>query len=618
MISKKNEEKIMMKASLIILTLMFIGNIASAQEFEMNVSTEDEKTFRGYLPETGLTGLENYDIGEAPEGDYPNEVVYSPDGTKIFIVNRLSDNITIVDAASATTLANIPVGSGPVTVAVISDYAVVPCRFSADVYIIDLSDNSIAATIPVNGEPVSAVINGDKAYIGCDTDANFNDECAIIDLTTLTLQNTIVNFPVKILSYTWTFNNGRNLYRYSKFAVTDDGSYVVAGNWVNKINFYNTTTGAIDYSINTGLVKNVSKSGDGSTIVGFSDTDIYQIDVFTHSLTTTVNLGSNQMPFQHLGVANQDGSKAFIALNGNKTAFINFATTSVNIISQTYTPSWISTNADRSKVFSGQKRFTVLDFNSETVLGQNYGVSTNKGAISPISEKAAAIAFSIFEGIFFYDFTNLNNIIISDYTVTGQAPEGDAPMRIKITPNGQKALIINELSHNMMVFDIPSRTFESNINFNGAPKDIEITHDGNWAVISTSYLESEVVIYDIQNELIATEITLGSSLDHIEISSDDSTAYIRDFYNKIYVLNLNGALSSLQAQVSCGMGAYASFGFGTHSSIELTPDDNYLFISCPHDDEIQIMDTHTNSIVGYLPVGTSTYGITFTASGNNA
>ena len=319
----------MKRKGLVFFIVLFAVTIVSAQEITKSIPGEDGKRLRDYENNFRFKDIENYNIGEFPEGDYPNEVIFSKDGTKIFVLNRFTGNLTVFNAATEEVIDNIFVGSNPISFAVNNDFAVVPCAFSSDVYIISLSDYSIAAQIELNGEPVSVVINQNKAYIGCDTDDYFNDECAIINLTNFELENTISNFPIKILSYTYTFNNGRNLYFYSKFTVTDDGAYVVAGDWNDGINFYNTESGEIDYFVETDVVKNVSKSGDGSMIIGFSDHNIYQISANTFSLVTTVNLGTDQMPFQHIGIANQDGSKAFIALQGNKSAFVDFSTSEI-------------------------------------------------------------------------------------------------------------------------------------------------------------------------------------------------------------------------------------------------------------------------------------------------
>jgi len=179
------------------------------------VECEDGKMLHDYLNSNSNRDMTSYQIGNNPEGDYPGDIFYSADGSKIFIANSYSNNITVLNAADGAVLDNIEVGGYPLTLALNDDYAVVPCAMSSDVYIIDLSDNSIAAIIAVNDEPVSVVVQGTKAYVGCDigeSSSNLNDECAIIDLTTLSLENTISNFPVKITSHAYTFNHGRTIY----------------------------------------------------------------------------------------------------------------------------------------------------------------------------------------------------------------------------------------------------------------------------------------------------------------------------------------------------------------------------------------------------------------------
>ncbi len=618
----------MKKTSLFIITLLIVLAINAQENLNTDqfpqiktVECENEKMLHHYLNLNSNKEMTSYQIGNNPEGDYPGDIFYSPDGSKIFIANSYSNNITILNAADGALLDNIEVGSYPITLALSDEYAVVPCSMSSDVYIIDLSDNSIAAIIAVNDEPVSVVIQGTKAYIGSDigeSSSNLNDECAIIDLPTLTLESTISNFPVKITSYAYTFNHGRTIYNYSNFAVTNDGEYLIAGNWDDKINFYNTSTGAIDYQLDASNVKRVSKSGDGSKVIAFSPDNIYQVDVETHSLETTVSLGSNSMWFPCIGVANQDGTKAFISLNTNNSAFIDFSTSAINVFPQTQTPFWVTVTPDRSKVISGQLHLVVFDFETETILGSNYNFSSWKGAVNPDATQLVCINFTIYEGPFFYDLSNLNNIIIYDYKPTGEAPEGDAPMRVKITPDGQKALIINELSDNVFIFDIPTSTFTNNFELDGAPMDIEFTSDGNYAIITTAYREAEIVIFDMNTETIVKEITTGVSNRYIEILPDNSKAYVRTGQDGIWVINLDGANSSLETTIACGNATYSSSGFGIFTDNVVTPDGNYLFVCAAYEDEVQIIDTETNEIVAELPTGASPYFIAFNDASDRA
>ncbi|MEN8122802.1 MAG: T9SS type A sorting domain-containing protein, partial [Bacteroidota bacterium] len=612
----------------LIVAFLFAANLANAQErtlaeqqqFQQTATLEckNGEMLHDFVNTNFTKEQEAYQLGGAPEGDYTGDIFYSADGSKIFIANSYSNNITILNA-DGTLSDNISVGSYPLTLALNDDYAVVPCSMSSDVYIIDLSDNSIAATIALNGEPVTVEILGAKAYVGCDTDPELLDECAIIDLSTLTLENTITNFPVKLTSVAWTFNNGRRIYTYNNFAVSDDNTYLIAGNWTDKINFYNTTTAAIDYELNATEPKRVSKSGDGSTVAVFCPNDVCQVDIATHSITETVNLGPLEIPYPYNGISNQEGSKAFVALDNNNSGFVNFTNSTLNTVSATKKPAWIGVNPDRTKVISGQYRFRILDFNTEEILGQYDGLGSEKGAVAPDLSYVAAINFASFEGPFFFNTSNLDNIFIDNYVLTGEDPEGDAPMRVNITPDGQKALIINELSHNISVFDIPTRTFTNHIELGGAPMEIDITSDGNYAVVTTAYIQSEIVVIDINAGTVVKEISAGEWLQAVEILPDDSKAYIRDYQDKVFVVNLDGASSSLETTItSCGMGTYSSFSHGIFGGLVATPDGSHLFVSSTWNDEVIIINTETDAIVNHLATGDSPYFFDFNEAGNRA
>ena len=145
----------MKNVSLFIFAL-FVAFVINAQE-RVNLNTdqfpqmetvdcEDGKMLHDYLNPNTYYDQDNYELGSSPEGDYPGDMLYSADGSKIFIANSYSNNITILNA-DGTVSDNILVGSYPITLALNDNFAVVPCSMSSDVYILDLSDNSIAATI---------------------------------------------------------------------------------------------------------------------------------------------------------------------------------------------------------------------------------------------------------------------------------------------------------------------------------------------------------------------------------------------------------------------------------------------------------------------------------------
>lgn len=558
--------------------------------------------------------------GYAPESDNPAMLKYSADGSKIYIVHTYTGNISVMDPITKEITDVIKVGDSPYEIALTDDYGIVPCTLSGDIYIIDLSDNSIAATIAANGEPTTVRVSNDgsKAFVGCNTTPETNDECVVIDLDNLTKTNTIFNFPVRVVLKSWGFTNNRVNYEYSGFEITNDGEHIVAGDCDSYVNFYNIETGAIDYFLEAPTVKNVCKSGDGKKIIAISESDVYSIDGDSHSITSHVSLNGEKMIYSHSGVANYDGSKVFLALQNNKSCFANFTTNSINVISSTGSPNWVATNYDYSLVISGQYKLSVLDFETENLLGQKSGLKTQKGAISPIENKLAATYFIMYEGLYFYDFTNSSSIDITDMVPSGISPEGDAPTRVIMTDDGSKALVINELSFNMSIYDLINNTLATSVNFNDSPKAIALTSDSRYAVIGT-YYNNKIYIFDIINNVFVKDLTLNSHPVNIEISSDDSKAYALTAYSgSVAVIDLDGENSSLITQVDCDGISFTSYGYGRYSQFVLSPDDNTLLVCASTKKKLRVFDTATNTFIKDIDTDTLPFLLEINDSGDYA
>jgi YVTN family beta-propeller protein len=75
---------------------------------------------------SGTVSAINLDSGEVKliqTGDRPEGSVLSKDGKELYVVNRESNNITVIDTAKNQAIANIPAGKGPVRIALTPDGA---------------------------------------------------------------------------------------------------------------------------------------------------------------------------------------------------------------------------------------------------------------------------------------------------------------------------------------------------------------------------------------------------------------------------------------------------------------------------------------------------------------
>jgi YVTN family beta-propeller protein len=124
-------------------------------------------------------------VGTLPEG-----VAVTPDGSKVYVTNEISNTVSVISTATNTVTATIRVGSGPFGVAVSPDGSKVYVANlgSGTVLVIAAATNTVIATIPVGSSPsgVSVTPDGSKVYV-----ANLGDTVSVIAAATNTVIATI-------------------------------------------------------------------------------------------------------------------------------------------------------------------------------------------------------------------------------------------------------------------------------------------------------------------------------------------------------------------------------------------------------------------------------------------
>lgn len=562
------------------------------------------------------------DPGPAPEGDYMGWITFTNDGERILLTNRVTDNVTVFDWSSMAVLANVDVGDYPGGIAVSDSYAVVACAFSDEVFIINLNDYSIDTifTLPAGQQPwvIRMSPDGNKAYVACD----ISNTCEVFDLLTMSHDLTINNFPISLVSWAAISENGRNAFTFSDFEVTPDGNYLIVGDRIDTVFFFNTATGAIDDML-TGIPNCpvVELAGDGLRAVVLSTTNpaiVHQIDLASHTVTNSVTLTGYYISMAYDVAVNYDGSKAFVAIGGNQSAIVRFATSDFTIITSTYTPFWIGTSPDHSIAISGQYRFSIVDFATETVLGQYFGNTQYRGAVSPVASRALGFDFGRHEGVYFYDYTVPSSPNYRGTTNAGLDPEVDAPRRVAITPDGSKAVVTSVLSDNAVIVDLNTYTVDTIVPIGDRVQNVAITSDGQWAVIC-GFNTNSVKILDLNSNTTVADVPTNTRAGVVSISPDNHYAYIGNISaNTVSVVELAGAASQEIAEVACGVIGVVWAAYGVSSDVEASPSGDYVLIAASFDDQVKVLDTLTNTIVASLTVGDFPIQITFNNTGEYA
>lgn len=616
---------------LVITCFVLITNVFGQNQFSRQQSQNGDLQVEQIMAEQGqtITDFLNPDVlravqkevnpGIDPEGDYVHRMAYSGDGAYLLQTNAITDNVTIFDAETMEVVANVDVGFFPVDVACTANYAVVPCVFADSVFVISLETFEVAAAFATAEQPAVVEVShdGTKAYVGCDID----DVLEVIDLENLTHLSSFNGFPVALRSASWITGSGRFYYTWRDYVVSPDDQYLITSDFDTKVVKFDLASGTIvDEIENLGFITEINFSGDGEKLVVVESANpatIYQINYTQFEVETSVTL--SDFGIWGGGVAvNPDGSKAFLGVNGNQTGLIRFETEDYLLFPVTQTAFWCDNTYDHQFAVSGQYRFSIFDFEQETVRGSYWGVSQYLGAVSPVAYEAAGVDPGRFEGPAFYEFDDPQVVNFKGQVPSGEIPEGDVPYRAAVADDGSKAVVVNNLSGTVSIINLETYEVDAVIDIGEAGYEVKITHDSQWAIVG-GYDLNTIKIIDLETNELATTVGTGQRPMMITIAPDDSYAYVGNLKgNNIAFVKLDGADSFTESVLPCGVIGLNWSAYGVRSGVKVSPTGEYLLVAASFDDNVKVIDTELQEIVATVNVGDFPLQLDFNADGTHA
>ncbi|RLD25307.1 MAG: hypothetical protein DRI54_05150, partial [Bacteroidetes bacterium] len=505
----------------------------------------------------------------------------------------------------------------PFDMNITNDYLIVACHFSDEVYIINLSDYSTAAIIETDEQPVVVRVSPDQttAFVGCD----INDKCEVINLETLTKTLSISNFPIALSTFSFITGNNRSSYEYSDFKVSPNGNELIIGDSDDQILFIDVETGNINNTIAGVKANKLVYSGDSTALFAIYpyESTVYKIDIASSAVVDEFDLGTRYVSRSEI-CANQNGSKVYVPLDANQSAILNFDTEETTTFSSTYSAFWVGVSPDHSTIISGQNKFSILDFESETILDQSIGNTQYIGAVSPVGSNIVGFDPLRNEALFFYDYSNPEDLQYLGEFVSGKAPEGDAPYRVAITPDGTKAVLTNTLSKNVTIINLVDNVVDTIIELPEKSEAIAITADSEWAILGGHDLGTIKFINLTTNEFAAS-LSTGSRPGLIRISPDQQFAYVANISsNNISVIALDGENSTKITNIPCGTIGVSWAAQGVRSDVQVSPNGQYVLVAASFDDNVKVIDTQSNSVVASLTVEDFPIQIAFNSTGEYA
>jgi YVTN family beta-propeller protein len=554
-------------------------------------------------------------LNQDPEGDMPRDVAFTPDGTRVLVCNRDTDNVSVFDFATRALLATVPVGDFPVDVEVSPDgtLAAVPNVLSGDVTFIDLATNTVAGSVPVtqtSGEGQAYAVRWDDASSFCLVaviDGPADSRFSVISRATLAETNSFTTSPHGAVGFFSTPESGIFGNLFSDFAMSGDGSFLLLPDrGGDALNAYALPGGAVLASLPIGdLPAYVDLSDDGAAAVvslaGSTDAVValsVSGGVPTIQSTTPTNLSA----FDPKVRLTPDKSEAIVSVQ-NAVEFIDLSAGQVVATVSTGTVGDIQFTFDDQFAVVTNFNTRVIRLSTRSQVASLSVAATAEAAASPVSHRLVGLNNRFAEDLHFYS-TDGNSSQALGVALSGAEPEIDAPRRVTVTPDGRTALVAALTSRRIAAFDLDSQTVTGTYAAGGRVWEIATDAAGTVAVV-TSTESDRVDVIDLVSEQTVAQLVVGTRPTQVAVSLDGTRAYVTSVAgtDRVHLIDLAGPASTVTRRLIAGQLGTVQYVGGQASGIALSPDGNTLAVCVSFDDELLLIDTVSETEIARVPVG---------------
>lgn len=256
-----------------------------------------------------------------PVGRAPVSLALTPNRAFLYVVNDGANTVSVVDTATNAVVATVPVGSAPFAIAMSPSGALayVANLRGNSVSVIDTATNTVVATVPVGRNPEGVAITPDGAFVYVTNDSDNN--VSVIDTATLTVVTTV---PAGRLP--------------GPVAVSPDGTLVYVGIFVSPgvggISVISTATNTVTATVNVGNQPfgiAFTPSGAFAYVANFVGSSVSVIDTATTTVVATISSGAARTPAAD--AVTPDGAFVYTAnFNSNNVSVIDTATNTITTV----------------------------------------------------------------------------------------------------------------------------------------------------------------------------------------------------------------------------------------------------------------------------------------------
>ena len=550
---------------------------------------------------TVINGATNTVIANISVGEGPYGILYDPSNGYIYVTNTAQNNVSVIDGANNTLIASINVGAYPEGLAYdpSNGYIYVANSWSNNVSVINGANNTVIANIAVGSYPVGLAYDPSNGYVYV-ANAGSNSVSVINGATNTVIASIAVrSFPEKIA---YDPSNG---YIY----VVNSGS--------NNISVINGANNKIIANLSLGLTWGSGGDWGSSGPLGIaydpSNNYLYLANTIGNSLIL-IN-GTTNTVVSNIKVGIFPGGVAFDPINdylyvtdfnysdwpggdvntsSNTVFVINGATNKIIAnISVGLDPIGVAVDTSNGYVYvtnSGSNNVSVINGATNTVI-----------ANIAVGSMPYGVAYDSSNGYVYVANLGSNSVSVinsANNTVIANIAVGSHPVGVAYDPSNGYIYVANSWSHSVSVINTANNNVIANIAVGSHPVGVAYDSSNGYVYVANLGSNSVSVINGATNNVIAN-ISVGSEQTGVAYDPSNGYLYVDEGVNLTVI---NGANNKLISVINVGSGGWPS------TSMAYDASNGYLYVSNFILGTVSIISTPALVVKKY-------YTVTFTETG---
>ncbi len=563
---------------IVVLALLMLVSIAGAETF-------------AYIANSGSNTVSVIDTATntvtatVPVGLQPYGVAVSLDGTKVYVTNTGSINddgtISVIDTAKNKVTATVDLGTSPTYIAITPDGKkayLTRAVYSGSVYVIDTIQNKFLTAVYAGNMPEGLAVNpeGTKVYLS----DRAGNAISVVDTAT----NSVIK----------TVNVGNPS---CGVAVSPDGKKVYVTEILNStVAVIDTVTDTVESYVGVGYGPyGVAVSPDGTKVyvAHYLSDSVSVIDTATNAVATTVNVGD--LPY--VVSVTPDGNKVYVAnKNSNSVSIIDPATNTVT---------------DTINVGNYPLGIAIAKVPDRIVPIANFSSNVTKGYVpldvqfTDISKNAATWKWDFGDGNTSTDqnpthtYSAAGNYIVNLTVSDGNDTDSQvATITVSKKPVARAIYIYvaNSGSNTVSVIDVATDTIIATIPVGIQPMGVAATLDGKKVYVTNLGNTVSVIdtaTYNVIATVNASVPPKGLNVETlgVAVNPDGTKAYVACAYN---IVGYNGMVSVIDVATdkviaTVPVGAWPN-------GVAVSPDGKKAYVTNQDSDTVSVIDTATNTV----------------------